>query len=41
MVEMYLSFLQTYEVMPEQAFIALPRASTRDVRARAAQQSHS
>lgn len=41
MVELYLPFLQTYEVMPEQDFIALPRASTHDVCARAGEQSHS
>lgn len=41
MVELYLPFLQTYEVMTEQDFIALPRASAPDVRARAGQRSHS
>lgn len=38
-VELYLPFLQTYEVMTEQDFIALPRASAHDVHARASQQS--
>lgn len=41
MVELYLPFLQTYEVMREQDFIALPRASDPDVRARAGQRGHS
>ena len=41
MVELYLPFLQTYEVITEQDFIALPRASDPDVRARAGQRGHS
>jgi len=38
-VELYLPFLKTYEAMPEQDFIALPRASAHDVRTRAGQQT--
>lgn len=35
LVEFYLPFLERYDVMPERDFIALPRASAHDVRARA------
>ena len=35
MVELYLPFRGTYEVMAESDFIALPRASGQDIRARA------
>lgn len=35
MVELYLPFLQTYDVMAERDFIALPRALEKDIRDRA------
>jgi hypothetical protein len=35
MVDLYLPFQNTYDVMPEPDFIALPRASDHDIRARA------
>jgi len=38
-VELYLPFLHIYEVMSEQDFIALPRASARDINARAGRQT--
>ncbi|NII11052.1 hypothetical protein [Oleiagrimonas sp. C23AA] len=37
MVELYLPFQGTYDVMPERDFITLPRASAKDVRVRADQ----
>lgn len=37
MVELYLPFQNAYEEMTESDFIALPRASARDVRTRAEQ----
>lgn len=38
MVELYLPFEKTYATMAENDFIALPRASSRDIRARADRQ---
>ncbi|WP_445147379.1 hypothetical protein [Dyella sp. Tek66A03] len=35
MVELYLPFQQTYDTMGERDFIALPKASAQDIRARA------
>lgn len=36
MVDLYLPFQNTYDVVPERDFIALPRASAEDIRSRAA-----
>jgi hypothetical protein len=38
LVDLYLPFQNTYDVVPEREFIALPRASAKDVRARADRQ---